>query len=196
MIRNSRTFNLVNDNPTARNYLALAYCILGKQIGQIIKHPSTHNICATFDLYDEKANVRVVQKKSAKAIDYGKIIIKDLETDLISEYENIEIVARELNSDIKAIKQAIRSKHVFRKRYRIASKNKPDLEVHKSKNNPVMITNIITGQKLIKKSSVEAAKHFLITPPQVSYLLKYNKIFKNEWKIERIAREDVCKFTG
>ena len=85
ILNNSIAYNVFNDNLVAKNYLALAYCIVGIEFNKKRYYPTINGSCRAFELL-ENSNKSNVKENS-------------------NEITNIEIKPREYNkrSDTKVI---------------------------------------------------------------------------------------------
>lgn len=189
IIKNSISYNYLEDDKTAINYLALAYCIVGDKKGVGKEYPSISNICSSFDLYDRKQSVKVRKRKTFKEHTLNEpILVLDIGTNEVKEYRNVIEVADLFEDRVQFIKQAIRNKHIYKKKYRIATKSDPDLKLYSRKNRSkkVKLINIKTGEDKIFDSRKEAAEFLSVVPALISNYLRSKSIFRDTWKIQDI----------
>jgi hypothetical protein len=85
ILNNSIAYNVINDNLVAKNYLALAYCVVGIEFNKKRYYPTITGACRAFELL-ENSNKSNVKENS-------------------NEITNIEMKPREYNkrSDTKVI---------------------------------------------------------------------------------------------
>ena len=60
ILNNSIAYNVINDNLVAKNYLALAYCIVGIKLDKKRYYPTINGSCRAFELLENsnKSNVK------------------------------------------------------------------------------------------------------------------------------------------
>lgn len=82
---NSIAFNILTDDLTTVNYLALAYCIAGIETNKGTKYPSISEVCKSFELYGAKEIKK--RKSSTKGT---KIISKRIKIKAINVFTGEE----------------------------------------------------------------------------------------------------------
>lgn len=193
---NSITYNPINDDKTLKNYLALAYSIVGIKTEQGRKEVSMSQACYAFGLYD---NSKIKEFKSSKGsgkprpnkgkYTKTKIVLEDTKTGEKTIYDNTYAIAERFNKSTSVISTYIKKGVRLNRRYLIYTLEKGNTKILNLNNKRVLATNINTKEKLEFESISKAAEYIGVSKGHGSYMVNEGKISKSGWKIEYIEGE-------
>ena len=195
-MNNSISYNPLNDSLVAKNYLALAYCVVGIELDKKRYYPTITGACRAFELLEinNKSNIsenknNVDNKKEVKKYKKRsdtKVIVTNTLTgeDIVynSSKEVAKILGVQHNRIYNYIYAGTRYKNIYQMRFEDMEKH--DLKPTRQKK--VKCTNEKTGEVIIKDSMKEAAKQLGIRQDQMTYLARKGKKTKAGWRIEKI----------
>ena len=194
-LNNSISYNVINDDLVAKNYLALAYCIAGIKSKNKRIYAGITTTCRAFGLLENSNKSSVKETNSKLSLeDYKgykkrsdmRVIVTDTVTneDIIynSSKEAIEQLGIQSNRIHNYIYNGTRYKGIYLIRYE-------DMPAHKLKptrEKKVKCINEKTGEVIIKDSMKEAANYLGIRQDHITYLAREGKKTKAEWRVEKI----------
>ena len=197
ILNNSIAYNVFNDNLVAKNYLALAYCVVGIEFNKKRYYPTITGACRAFELLEnsdrsnikensnEITNIEIKPREYKKRSDTKVIVTNTLTGEDIvynSSKEVAKILGVQHNRIYNYIYAGTRYKNIYQMRFEDMEKH--DLKPTRQKK--VKCTNEKTGEVIIKDSMKEAAKHLGIRQDQMTYLAREGKKTKAGWRIEKI----------
>lgn len=196
--------DFLEDDPTALNYLALAYAVAGYEDEKHkIYYPTISKICSAFKLYDaneyikEKTNSRERQQmlltRKEMLEDKRPVCVEDLETGEILEFKNASRVSAYFKKQCGFFSKYVKNRSIYKNKYVLYRKgDRPtqiDISSKKSNNSKeVSGKNIKTGETRIFSSMQEAADYIKKSQSQVSYLTRSTRTTKCGWKFEIIKQ--------
>ena len=194
-LNNSISYNVINDDLVAKNYLALAYCIAGIKLKNKRIYAGITTTCRAFGLLENSNKSSVKETNSKLSLeDYKgykkrsdmRVIVTDTVTneDIIynSSKEAIEQLGIQSNRIHNYIYNGTRYKGIYLIRYE-------DMPAHKLKptrEKKVKCINEKTGEVIIKDSMKDAAKYLGIRQDHMTYLAREGKRTKAGWRVEKI----------
>ena len=194
-LNNSISYNVINDDLVAKNYLALAYCIAGIKSKNKRIYAGITTTCRAFGLLENSNkssvketnnNLNLEDYKGYKKRSDMRIIVTDTVTneDIIynSSKEAIEQLGIQSNRIHNYIYNGTRYKGIYLIRYE-------DMPAHKLKptrEKKVKCINEKTGEVIIKDSMKDAAKYLGIRQDHMTYLAREGKRTKAGWRVEKI----------
>ena len=194
-LNNSISYNVINDDLVAKNYLALAYCIAGIKSKNKRIYAGITTTCRAFGLLENSnkssvketnSNLNLENYKGYKRRSDTKVIVTDTVTneDIIynSSKEAIEQLGIQSNRIHNYIYNGTRYKGIYLIRYE-------DMPAHKLKptrEKKVKCINEKTREVIIKNSMKEAAKYLGIREDHMTYLAREGKKTKAGWRVEKI----------
>ena len=194
-LNNSISYNVINDDLVAKNYLALAYCIAGIKSKNKRIYAGITTTCRAFGLLENSNkssiketnnNLSLEDYKGYKKRSDMKVIVTNTVTneDIIysSSKEAIEKLGIQSNRIYNYIYNVTRYKGIYLIRYE-------DMPAHKLKparEKKVKCINEKTGEVIIKDSMKEAAKYLGIRQDHMTYLAREGKKTKAGWRVEKI----------
>ena len=197
ILNNSIAYNVFNDNLVAKNYLALAYCVVGIEFNKKRYYPTITGACRAFELLENsnksnvKENSNEITNIEMKPREYNKradtkVIVTNTLTDEETVYNSTKEATKALGLQYNRIYNYIyagtRYKNIYQMRFEDMEKH--DLKPTRQKK--VKCTNEKTGEVIIKDSMKEAAKQLGIRQDQMTYLARKGKKTKAGWRIEKI----------
>lgn len=193
---NSITYNPLEDDKTLKNYLALAYAIVGIKTEQGRKEVSMSQACYAFGLYD---NSKIKEFKSSKGsgkprpnkgkYTKTKIVLEDTKTGEKTIYDNTYAIAERFNKSTSVISTYITRGIRLNRRYAIYALEKGKTKSININNKKTLATNINTKEMLEFESAAKAAEYVGISQCHGSYMANRGKISKSGWKFEYIEGE-------
>ena len=197
-LNNSISYNVINDDLVAKNYLALAYCIAGVKLKNKRIYTGITTTCRAFGLLENsnKSSVKEIEgklnleeldnsKEYKKRSDMKVIVTNTVTNEDItynSSKEAIEKLGIQSNRIYNYIYNGTRYKGIYLIRY----EDMPGHKLKPTRQKKVKCTNEKTGEVIIKDSMKEAAKHLGIRQDQMTYLAREGKKTKAGWRIEKI----------
>ena len=195
-LNNSISYNVINDDLVAKNYLALAYCIAGVKLKNNKRiYAGITTTCRAFGLLENSnkssvketnSNLNLEDYKGYKKRSDMRVIVTDTVTneDIIynSSKEAIEQLGIQSNRIHNYIYNGTRYKGIYLIRYE-------DMPAHKLKptrEKKVKCINEKTGEVIIKNSMKEAANYLGIRQDHMTYLAREGKKTKAGWRVEKI----------
>ena len=194
-LNNSISYNVINDDLVAKNYLALAYCIAGIKSKNKRIYAGITTTCRAFGLLENSnkssvketnSNLNLEDYKGYKKRSDMRVIVTDTVTneDIIynSSKEAIEQLGIQSNRIHNYIYNGTRYKGIYLIRYE-------DMPAHKLKptrEKKVKCINEKTGEVIIKDSMKEAANYLGIRQDHMTYLAREGKKTKAGWRVEKI----------
>ena len=194
-LNNSISYNVINDDLVAKNYLALAYCIAGIKSKNKRIYTGITTTCRAFGLLENsnkssvketESNLNLEDYKGYKKRSDMRVIVTDTVTneDIIysSSKEAIEQLGIQSNRIHNYIYNGTRYKGIYLIRYE-------DMPAHKLKptrEKKVKCINEKTGEVIIKDSMKEAANYLGIRQDHMTYLAREGKKTKAGWRVEKI----------
>ena len=194
-LNNSISYNVINVDLVAKNYLALAYCIAGIKSKNKRIYPGITTTCRAFGLLENSNkssvketnnNLSLEDYKGYKKRSDMKVIVTNTVTneDIIynSSKEAIEKLGIQSNRIYNYIYNGTRYKGIYLIRYE-------DMPAHKLKparEKKVKCINEKTGEVIIKDSMKEAANYLGIRQDHMTYLAREGKKTKTGWRVEKI----------
>ena len=194
-LNNSISYNVINDDLVAKNYLALAYCIAGIKSKNKRIYAGITTTCRAFGLLENSNkssvketnnNLNLEDYKGYKKRSDMRIIVTDTVTneDIIynSSKEAIEQLGIQSNRIHNYIYNGTRYKGIYLIRY----EDMPAHEVKPTRQKKVKCINEKTGEVIIKDSMKEAANYLGIRQDHMTYLAREGKRTKAGWRVEKI----------
>ncbi len=194
-LNNSISYNVINDDLVAKNYLAFAYCIAGIKSKNKRIYAGITTTCRAFGLLENsnkssvketESNLSLEDYKGYKKRSDMKVIVTNTVTneDIIynSSKEAIEKLGIQSNRIYNYIYNGTRYKGIYLIRY----EDMPGHKLKPTREKKVKCTNEKTGEVIIKDSMKEAANHLGIRQDQMTYLAREGKKTKTGWKVEKI----------
>ena len=193
---NSIAYNVINDNLVAKNYLALAYCIIGIKLDKKRYYPTINGSCRAFELLENsnksnvkennnEVNIEIKPREYKKRAD-TKVIVTNTLTDEDTVYSSTKEVSKALGLQHNRIYNYIYAGTRYKNIYQIRFE---DMEKHKlkpSRQKRVKLINKITNEVIIKDSMKEAAKFLNCSQDYITYLAKTKKSRRDGWTVEKI----------
>ncbi len=194
-LNNSISYNVINDDLVAKNYLALAYCIAGIKSKNKRIYAGITTTCRAFGLLENSNkssvketnnNLSLEDYKGYKKRSDMKVIVTNTVTneDIIysSSKEAIEKLGIQSNRIYNYIYNGTRYKGIYLIRY----EDMPAHEVKPTRQKKVKCINEKTGEVIIKDSMKEAANYLGIRQDHMTYLAREGKKTKTGWRVEKI----------
>ena len=194
-LNNSISYNVINDDLVAKNYLALAYCIAGIKLKNKRIYAGITTTCRAFGLLENsnkssvketESNLNLEDYKGYKKRSDMRVIVTDTVTneDIIysSSKEAIEQLGIQSNRIHNYIYNGTRYKGIYLIRY----EDMPAHEVKPTRQKKVKCINEKTGEVIIKDSMKEAANYLGIRQDHMTYLAREGKKTKAGWRVEKI----------
>jgi hypothetical protein len=196
ILNNSMAYNVFNDNLVAKNYLALAYCVVGIEFNKKIYYPTITETCRAFELLENsnksnvkennnEVNIEIKPREYNKRSD-TKVIVTNTLTDEETVYSSTKEVSKALGLQHNRIYNYIYAGTRYKNIYQIRFE---DMEKHKLKplrQKRVKLINKITNEVIIKDSMKEAAKFLNCSQDYITYLTKTKKSRRDGWTVEKI----------
>ena len=194
-LNNSISYNVINDDLVAKNYLALAYCIAGIKSKNKRIYAGITTTCRAFGLLENSnkssvketnSNLNLEDYKGYKKRSDMRVIVTDTVTneDIIynSSKEAIEQLGIQSNRIHNYIYNGTRYKGIYLIRY----EDMPEHKLKPTREKKVKCINEKTGEVIIKDSMKEAAKYLGIRQDHMTYLAREGKRTKAGWRVEKI----------
>ena len=196
ILNNSIAYNVINDNLVAKNYLALAYCVVGIEFNKKRYYPTITGVCRAFELLENsnksnvkennnKVNIEIKPREYKKRAD-TKVIVTNTLTDEDTVYSSTKEASKALGLQHNRIYNYIYAGTRYKNIYQIRFE---DMEKHKLKplrQKRVKLINKITNEVIIKDSMKEAAKFLNCNQDYITYLAKKKKARRDGWVVEKI----------
>ncbi|MBP3929928.1 MAG: hypothetical protein J6D47_10250 [Peptostreptococcaceae bacterium] len=196
ILNNSIAYNVFNDNLVAKNYLALAYCVVGIEFNKKRYYPTITETCRAFELLENsnksnvkennnEVNIEIKPREYKKRAD-TKVIVTNTLTDEDTVYSSTKEVSKALGLQHNRIYNYIYAGTRYKNIYQIRFE---DMEKHKLKplrQKRVKLINKITNEVIIKDSMKEAAKFLNCSQDYITYLAKKKKARRDGWTVEKI----------
>ena len=194
-LNNSISYNVINDDLVAKNYLALAYCIAGIKSKNKRIYAGITTTCRAFGLLENSNkssvketnnNLSLEDYKGYKKRSDMKVIVTNTVTNeyiiYSSSKEAIEKLGIQSNRIYNYIYNGTRYKGIYLIRY----EDMPAHEVKPTRQKKVKCINEKTGEVIIKNSMKEAANYLGIRQDHMTYLAREGKKTKAGWRVENI----------
>ena len=196
ILNNSIAYNVFNDNLVAKNYLALAYCVVGIEFNKKRYYPTITETCRAFELLENsnksnvkennnEVNIEIKPREYKKRAD-TKVIVTNTLTDEETVYSSTKEVSKALGIQHNRIYNYIYAGTRYKNIYQIRFE---DMQKHKLKplrQKRVKLINKITNEVIIKDSMKEAAKFLNCSQDYITYLAKTKKSRRDGWTVEKI----------
>ena len=188
ILNNSIAYNVFNDNLVAKNYLALAYCVVGIEFNKKRYYPTITGACRAFELLENSnkiTNIEMKPREYKKRAD-TKVIVTNTLTDEETVYSSTKEVSKVLGLQHNRIYNYIYAGTRYKNIYQIRFE---DMQKHKLKplrQKRVKLINKITNEVIIKDSMKEAAKFLNCSQDYITYLAKTKKARRDGWTVEKI----------
>jgi len=196
ILNNSMAYNVFNDNLVAKNYLALAYCVVGIEFNKKRYYPTITETCRAFELLENsnksnvkennnEVNIEIKPREYKKRAD-TKVIVTNTLTDEETVYSSTKEASKALGLQHNRIYNYIYAGTRYKNIYQIRFE---DMEKHKLKplrQKRVKLINKITNEVIIKDSMKEAAKFLNCSQDYITYLAKTKKARRDGWAVEKI----------
>ena len=196
ILNNSMAYNVFNDNLVAKNYLALAYCVVGIEFNKKRYYPTITETCRAFELLENsnksnvkennnEVNIEIKPREYKKRAD-TKVIVTNTLTDEETVYSSTKEVSKVLGLQHNRIYNYIYAGTRYKNIYQIRFE---DMQKHKLKplrQKRVKLINKITNEVIIKDSMKEAAKFLNCSQDYITYLAKTKKSRRDGWTVEKI----------
>ena len=198
ILNNSIEYNVFNDNLVAKNYLALAYCVVGIEFNKKRYYPTINGVCRAFELLEnsnksnseiensnEITNIEMKPREYNKRSD-TKVIVTNTLTDEETVYSSTKEASKALGLQHNRIYNYIYAGTRYKNIYQIRFE---DMQKHKLKplrQKRVKLINKITNEVIIKDSMKEAAKFLNCSQDYITYLAKTKKSRRDGWTVEKI----------
>ena len=193
---NSIAYNVINDNLVAKNYLALAYCVVGIKLDKKRYYPTINGVCRAFELLENsnksnvkensnEVNIEIKPREYKKRAD-TKVIVTNTLTDEDTVYSSTKEASKALGLQHNRIYNYIYAGTRYKNIYQIRFE---DMQKHKLKplrQKRVKLINKITNEVIIKDSMKEAAKFLNCSQDYITYLAKTKKSRRDGWTVENI----------
>lgn len=196
ILNNSIAYNVFNDNLVAKNYLALAYCVVGIEFNKKRYYPTITETCRAFELLENsnksnvkennnEVNIEIKPREYKKRAD-TKVIVTNTLTDEDTVYSSTKEASKALglqhNRIYNYIYAGTRYKNIYQIRFEYMEKHK--LKPLRQKR--VKLINKITNEVIIKDSMKEAAKFLNCSQDYITVLAKTKKSRRDGWVVEKI----------
>jgi hypothetical protein len=196
ILNNSMAYNVFNDNLVAKNYLALAYCVVGIEFNKKRYYPTITETCRAFELLENsnksnvkennnEVNIEIKPREYKKRAD-TKVIVTNTLTDEDTVYSSTKEASKALGLQHNRIYNYIYAGTRYKNIYQIRFE---DMQKHKLKplrQKRVKLINKITNEVIIKDSMKEAAKFLNCSQDYITYLAKKKKARRDGWTVEKI----------
>ena len=196
ILNNSIAYNVFNDNLVAKNYLALAYCIVGIKLDKKRYYPTINGSCRAFELLENsnksnvkennnEVNIEMKPREYKKRAD-TKVIVTNTLTDEDTVYSSTKEASKALGLQHNRIYNYIYAGTRYKNIYQIRFE---DMQKHKLKplrQKRVKLINKITNEVIIKDSMKEAANFLNCSQDYITYLAKTKKTRRDGWVVEKI----------
>ena len=196
ILNNSIAYNVFNDNLVAKNYLALAYCVVGIEFNKKRYYPTITGACRAFELLENsnksnvkennnEVNIEIKSREYKKRAD-TKVIVTNTLTDEDTVYSSTKEASKALGLQHNRIYNYIYAGTRYKNIYQIRFE---DMQKHKLKplrQKRVKLINKITNEVIIKDSMKEAAKFLNCSQDYITYLAKTKKSRRDGWAVEKI----------
>jgi len=196
ILNNSMAYNVFNDNLVAKNYLALAYCVVGIEFNKKRYYPTITETCRAFELLENsnksnvkennnEVNIEIKPREYKKRAD-TKVIVTNTLTDEETVYSSTKEASKALGLQHNRIYNYIYAGTRYKNIYQIRFE---DMEKHKLKplrQKRVKLINKTTNEVIIKDSMKEAAKFLNCSQDYITYLAKTKKSRRDGWTVEKI----------
>lgn len=194
-LNNSISYNVINDDLVAKNYLAFAYCIAGIKSKNKRIYAGITTTCRAFGLLENSnkssvretnSNLSLEDYKGYKKRSDMKVIVTNTVTNEDITYNSSKEAIEKLGIQSNRIYNYIYNGTRYKGIYLIRYEDMPGHKLKPTRQKKVKCTNEKTGEVIIKDSMKEAAKHLGIRQDQMTYLAREGKKTKAGWRIEKI----------
>ena len=188
ILNNSIAYNIFNDNLVAKNYLALAYCVVGIKLNKKRYYPTITGACRAFELLEnsnEITNIEMKPREYNKRAD-TKVIVTNTLTDEETVYSSTKEVSKVLGLQHNRIYNYIYAGTRYKNIYQIRFEDMQKHTLKPSRQKRVKLINKITNEVIIKDSMKEAAKFLNCSQDYITYLAKTKKARRDGWTVEKI----------
>ena len=194
-LNNSISYNVINDDLVAKNYLAFAYCIAGIKSKNKRIYAGITTTCRAFGLLENSNkssvketnnNLNLEDYKGYKKRSDMRIIVTDTVTNEDITYNSSKEAIEKLGIQSNRIYNYIYNGTRYKGIYLIRYEDMPGHKLKPTRQKKVKCTNEKTGEVIIKDSMKEAAKQLGIRQDQMTYLARKGKKTKAGWRIEKI----------
>lgn len=193
---NSIAFNIIEDDPAMKSYLALAYCIAGIKVGPKIKHPSIDQAVRALglkgNLSKNKINVdkrieipKCITKKGTKKVKRvgRKVIATNVKTNEIITYNNTGEAYKALGMEKNNLATYMKNGTAVNGTWLVRFEGE-EQKIKPRQNKRCLVTNINTGEEKEFKTIKDAAKFLGKKSDTISKLAKACKITREGWEIK------------
>ena len=194
-LNNSISYNVINDDLVAKNYLAFAYCIAGIKSKNKRIYAGITTTCRAFGLLENSNKSSIKEAESDLSLeDYKgykkrsdmKVIVTNTVTNEDITYNSSKEAIGKLGIQSNRIYNYIYNGTRYKGIYLIRYEDMPGHKLKPTRQKKVKCTNEKTGEVIIKDSMKEAAKQLGIRQDQMTYLAREGKKTKAGWRIEKI----------
>ena len=197
ILNNSIAYNVFNDKLVAKNYLALAYCVVGIEFNKKRYYPTITETCRAFELLEnsnksnvkensnEITNIEIKPREYKKRAD-TKVIVTNTLTDEETVYNSAKEATKALGLQYNRIYNYIYAGTRYKKIYHIRFEDMQKHTLKPSRQKRVKLINKITNEVIIKDSMKEAAKFLNCSQDYITYLAKTKKARRDGWAVEKI----------
>ena len=194
-LNNSISYNVINDDLVAKNYLALAYCIAGIKLKNKRIYAGITTTCRAFGLLENSnkssvketnSNLSLEDYKGYKKRSDMRVIVTDTVTNEDIIYSSSKEAIEQLGIQSNRIHNYIYNGTRFKGIYLIRYEDMPAHKLKPTREKKVKCINEKTGEVIIKDSMKEAAKYLGIRQDHMTYLAREGKKTKTGWRVEKI----------
>ena len=194
-LNNSISYNVINDDLVAKNYLALAYCIAGIKLKNKRIYAGITTTCRAFGLLENSnkssvketdSNLNLEDYKGYKKRSDMRVIVTDTVTNEDIIYSSSKEAIEQLGIQSNRIHNYIYNGTRFKGIYLIRYEDMPAHKLKPTREKKVKCINEKTGEVIIKDSMKEAANYLGIRQDHMTYLAREGKKTKAGWRVEKI----------
>ena len=194
-LNNSISYNVINDDLVAKNYLALAYCIAGIKLKNKRIYAGITTTCRAFGLLENsnkssvketESNLNLEDYKGYKKRSDMRVIVTDTVTNEDIIYSSSKEAIEQLGIQSNRIHNYIYNGTRFKGIYLIRYEDMPAHKLKPTREKKVKCINEKTGEVIIKDSMKEAANYLGIRQDHMTYLAREGKKTKAGWRVEKI----------
>ena len=194
-LNNSISYNVINDDLVAKNYLALAYCIAGVKLKNKRIYTGITTTCRAFGLLENsnkssvketESNLNLEDYKGYKKRSDMRVIVTDTVTNEDIIYSSSKEAIEQLGIQSNRIHNYIYNGTRFKGIYLIRYEDMPAHKLKPTREKKVKCINEKTGEVIIKNSMKEAANYLGIRQDHMTYLAREGKKTKAGWRVEKI----------
>ncbi len=188
---NSIAFNIIEDDPTMKSYLALAYCIAGVKIkGNKRKYPEISTTCRALGLLENTKKEKCRPKNKVAIVKKEKkgepIIVTNTVTGEEVKYDVASDVVKAIGIPTKNVHNYIHQGTRFKGIYQLRYAGMAPHVIKPSKSKKVKCTNEKTGEVVTFNRMKDAAKYLGYRQDHITYLARECKVSRQGWRVEKI----------